>query len=91
MGEQVTTERLHATSSPAVGLHKGETMKYKLRIKSTWYVSAKKWQSATAIFVWEDKADALACKELLAKARRIENSRFKTDVEFVAFTEEEAL
>ena len=60
--------------------------KYKLRVSKTVLLSARKSYAVTTVFVWTDKADALACKALLEKAAN-KDAR----IEFVEFTEEKPL
>lgn len=65
--------------------------KYKLRITTSWYQTKTKEKQITASFVWDKKDDALACKELLQKADRGSQRLYRTHIEFVVFTEEQAL
>lgn len=61
-------------------------MKYKLRVRSR-FGTARKPMSITAEFVWENRDDAIACMNLMEKAKR---GKF-TDISFVEFEEEKPL
>ncbi len=65
--------------------------KYKLRIRTSWRSSRSRQTIADAVFVWEDKADALACKKLLEKAAIPERRGVDTVITFVEFHEEKEL
>ena len=65
--------------------------KFKLRVTSKVYFSARKVYNVTRSFVWTDKADALACKALLEKAAVTGGHPGDTKIEFVEFTEERPL
>ncbi len=65
--------------------------KYKLRIRTSWRSSRSRQTIADAVFIWEDKADALACKELLEKATLPERRGINTEIIFVEFHKEKVL
>jgi len=62
-------------------------VKFKLRLTASWPVSRLKTQKITRELVWDNEADALACRDLMAKATL---PKLFT-VEFVRFTEEKPL
>jgi hypothetical protein len=64
----------------------GAEVKFKLRIVCEWCQGRKQF-TLTREFVWQNKADALACKALIEKAQMPKN----TKLAFVEFVEEKPL